>query len=859
MQFSPIQREARFSSWPWAVVFFAAAIGLGALNYALLVPVRQATIDAEIVELRQVADLMNGSVSALLRRVEGTLDGVEQTRQMDTFGVNLDAYLQVESSSIEAISAITIRDARGRALASSSRLPNEIDDGAPAFFARLHAEGAASGAAQNGDRRPLYFSRPMRRFADATWQIWMSIAEVDASGEPLFIISAAIDTRQIADRLMPVADGYDDANALVDRNMLLVARAPWVDDRIGTSVAASPLYEALNSSTELSAAAEYQSSFNDSERLGVARWIFHRHFLVGVSRPLETVLAGWWLSVLIAVIGSLVVLPLISLMWWITVRDTAKQRASNKAMRDSERKYRLLIDGVSDYAIYMLDPEGRVANWSQGAERIKGYSAEEVLGEHISIFYTDAERRSHEAAHNLEQAKILGRYESEGWRVRKDGKRFWANTIIQAVRGENGELLGFAKIARDTTERKKILNELRFAKAKAERAAAAKSDFLANMSHEIRTPLTGILGYSRLALEHGHMSKTVRSYIERVFDASSALRVIIDDILDFSKLEAGELRFEETPFRVRDFVESCVSIVRLMAEDKGLKLVSKIDDDVPAWVTGDPSRLRQVLLNLLNNAIKFTPQGRVEVKLSCVSTTGKDARLRLAVVDTGIGIADADQRKLFIRFSQADSSIARKHGGTGLGLAISKRIIEAMGGEIGLDSKPGVGSTFWFAVTLPLADAPAVKDDKAGAGAKRRLDILVTDDLEMNRELVKLLLEYAGHRVSLARDGAQAIELAKANHYDLILMDIQMPGVDGIEAAQRIRKLPPGHGDMPIVALTADVAPGRLARYEQAGFTEHITKPIDTDALLRFMDRFAMRLEEEGRTAHSDVDDHVSV
>ena len=825
------RKRAWFASWPWAVVFFAAVVGLGALNYYLLVPVKQATIDAQIVQLRHIAQITEASVTTLLGHVKGVLREIREYQENEALAEELDEYLRVEGESTEAIKGMVVRDGAGRVTKSSMPGVAELEDGARAFF-----------AAHRYEPDPIYFSSPIRSPVNGQWLVWMSLAKLGASGEVDLIISAALDPRYIAVQLMPTADSSDDANTLVDRSFHIVARNPWVTDTIGASVEDYPLYQNLDGTRVTSTAADYYSPFTESERLGVAKWIFNRQFVISVSRPLEAVLVGWERSVMIAGVGSFAVLLLVGLMWWITARKAAREHLVNEVLRDSERRFRLLINGVTDYAIFMLDTKGCVANWNQGAERITGYYADEIVGEPVSQFYSDADRDMQQPERDLEQTKVWGRHESEGWLLRKNGTRFWANTILQAIRGEGRELLGFAMITRDTTERKKMMNELRSAKAKAERVAAVRSDFLANMSHEIRTPLTGIMGYSRLALEYGHMSNIVRSYVERVFEASRALRGIIGDILDFSKLESGEISLDAVPFSVREFVEGCVAIVRLMAEEKGIELKAKIDDSVPKWVSGDASRLRQVLLNLLNNAIKFTPNGRVEVRLDCVSISDQDANLRVLVIDTGIGISDEDQKKLFVRFSQADASIARKYGGTGLGLAISKRIVEAMGGEICLESKRGVGSTFSFVVTVPIAEAPEQEKRKIALRPEQWLDVLMVDDLDMNRDLVKLVLEHAGHRVTLARDGAEAIEKARGNRFDMILMDIQMPGVGGIEAARRIRKLGPGYGDLPIVALTADAMPDRVEQYMKAGFTDHLAKPIDTDRLLDFMEDWAAKI-----------------
>jgi signal transduction histidine kinase/ActR/RegA family two-component response regulator len=379
--------------------------------------------------------------------------------------------------------------------------------------------------------------------------------------------------------------------------------------------------------------------------------------------------------------------------------------------------------------------------------------------------------------------------------------------------------------------------------ARAGELARIKGDFVANMSHEIRTPLNGIIGYSGLALEDPVLAGATRRHIERVLEASNALRVIIDDILDFSKLEAGALKLNPIPFTIAELAESCLSIVEPAAVAKGLERACRIDGTVPGPVLGDGLRLRQVLLNLLNNAIKFTERGSVNLTVRC--RPGRDGRLNIlfAVTDTGIGISDEQRDRLFQRFSQADSSISRRFGGTGLGLAISKRIIETMGGRLGVESEPGRGSTFWFELDLPVATearqalAPAAQ----AAATAASLHILVTDDHEMNRDLARVILEKAGHRVDVAEDGATAVRKARETAYDLVLMDIQMPGMDGLEATRQIRASGPLAAALPIIAMTANVMPEQIARYTEAGMDAHIGKPIERKQLLERIAKWGRR------------------
>lgn len=394
---------------------------------------------------------------------------------------------------------------------------------------------------------------------------------------------------------------------------------------------------------------------------------------------------------------------------------------------------------------------------------------------------------------------------------------------------------------RDAEALAEVNRKLQKQTARAEELAQAKGDFLANMSHEIRTPLNGIIGYSGLALEDDGLAATTRGHIARVFEASNALRIIIDDILDFTKIDAGQVELHLAPFSIQAMLDSCVSIVRPAATVKGLDLRYDAADDIPGWLVGDAMRLRQIILNLLNNAIKFTSNGFVEVNAERAQSPEDGATVRFSVRDTGIGIAPEAQRKLFRRFTQADGSISRRFGGTGLGLAISKHLIEGMGGKLGLTSASGQGSTFWFAVTLPVAPADVLEPEPYEPAGSRPLRILLVDDLEMNRELVRIILERAGHNVDLASEGAAAVRMAREVAYDLILMDVQMPGMDGIEATRQIRENRDGFGSVPIIAMTANVMADQIARYTAASMDACIGKPIDKKALLAAVARWGGR------------------
>jgi PAS domain S-box-containing protein len=520
------------------------------------------------------------------------------------------------------------------------------------------------------------------------------------------------------------------------------------------------------------------------------------------------------------------------------IRDVSARKKS-EALLEVERSFRLLVDGVSDYAIVMLSIDGLVSNWNQGAKRLIGYDFDATVGKHYRMFNTPEDNENGVPELGLAVASERGTYHAELWLVRADGSRFLAAVVITAVRNADGHLIGFAKVARDITQANAIKHELNVAKESAERAVVAKAEFLANMSHEIRTPLNGIIGYADLALEDTKLSEETRRHIATVFEASNALRVIINDILDISKIEARGVELQPSSFRSRDLVENSIAIVRPLADEKGLELLSHIDENVPDFLVGDGPRLRQVLINLMNNAVKFSAVGKVELRLRCISRSTTDALLRFEVIDTGIGISDANQQKLFKRFNQADSSTSRQYGGTGLGLAISQSIVEAMNGKIVVESRMGVGSTFQFTVSLPIAvEGRPSGDERHAEGDRRRLRILAADDVEMNRDLCKAILTRAGHRVTLAVDGPSAVRLASDEAFDVILMDVQMPGMDGLEVTRQIRMLPYPKCNVPIIALSANVMPSQIVRYKAAGMDDHVGKPIVKSELLASLSKW---------------------
>ncbi|HZZ34246.1 MAG TPA: ATP-binding protein, partial [Caulobacteraceae bacterium] len=351
----------------------------------------------------------------------------------------------------------------------------------------------------------------------------------------------------------------------------------------------------------------------------------------------------------------------------------------------------------------------------------------------------------------------------------------------------------------------------------------------ANMSHEIRTPLTGIIGFAGLLEEVPDLPERALTCANRITTASQTLLSVVNDILDFSKIEAGQIELDPHPFELAAFIAETVQLVQAQARAKGVEIRCEQHEPIPPVVEADSSRLRQILLNLITNAIKFTDQGSVSVGVSYFG----GGTVRVAVTDTGVGISPDRMDRLFQRFSQADGSINRQFGGTGLGLAICKSLAEQMGGSIGVESAEGKGSTFWFTIAAPPAElaAPAEADGDINYGV-RPARILVVDDVAVNRELVFALLSVFGHDLAEAPGGAEAVEVAMKAPFDLILMDLQMPGMDGLAATRAIRQTSDLNRHTPIVALTANVMPIHLKDCREAGMNDHIGKPIVPAELL---------------------------
>jgi len=521
---------------------------------------------------------------------------------------------------------------------------------------------------------------------------------------------------------------------------------------------------------------------------------------------------------------------------WI-IRDVTARQAAEAVRLRLERAI-----GSTAEAIIVTDRGGHIQSVNPAFTAVTGYREDEALGRRPRILKSGTVP----AAVYRDMWDTITRGEVWQGNVqnrRKDGRLYHAALTISPIVGDGGECQGYVGVQRDVTGEleataalERMNADLARARDAAEAASRAKSQFLANMSHEIRTPLNAIIGLNRLLLD-ADLDEDQRELVAKTHRSGEALLAIVDDILDFSKIEAGKVELEPVDFELEEVVNQAVDLVSGSIQEKGLEIAKRIDGSVPTRVRGDAGRLRQVLVNLLGNAAKFTTEGEVELRVTRESAEGPSPlSVRFAVRDTGIGVSPGSRPRLFQAFSQADSTTTRRYGGTGLGLAISRELVELMGGVLDFTSQPGRGSTFWFTVPFeparPESSSRPPAEARGAVGAVRSgLPVLVVEDHALNREVVIRMLERLGYAAEVAVNGREAVELVQRRSLHAILMDCHMPEMDGYTAAREIRRLESNGRRIPIIALTANAVAGDRAEALAAGMDEHLVKPVTLEAL----------------------------
>jgi PAS domain S-box-containing protein len=519
----------------------------------------------------------------------------------------------------------------------------------------------------------------------------------------------------------------------------------------------------------------------------------------------------------------------------------AEKKKLDQRLRDQQFYTRSLIESNID-ALMTTDPGGIITDVNKQMEALTGCTRDELIGAPFKSYFTDPERAEAGIKLVLSQKKVTD-YELTA--CARDGNKTVVSYNATTFYDRDRTLQGVFAAARDVTERKRVELELKQARAVAESASRTKSDFLASMSHEIRTPMNAIIGIADL-LAKTPLSPEQNKYVQIFRRAGDNLLHLIDDILDLSKVESLQLELERTGFSLNDLLEKVTEMVAVRAHEKGLALVCNIAPKVPTDLVGDPTRLRQVLLNLLGNAIKFTESGEVALRVAPDAGSSVPGALRFTISDTGIGIAGEKLGAVFERFTQADSSTTRRYGGSGLGLTISKRLVELMGGRIWVESQVGKGSVFSFAVPLEIRARTrrrtAVPVGTGPEPALPALHILLVEDSPDNRTITVAYLKDTPYRVDIAENGAIACEKFTAGHYDLVLMDRQMPVMDGLTATRAIREWEQANrrSPTPIVALTAAALKGDQEQCMAAGCTAYLTKPIKQEVLLQAIKELAL-------------------
>ncbi|EPN61528.1 sensory box histidine kinase/response regulator, partial [Pseudomonas syringae pv. actinidiae ICMP 19079] len=509
-----------------------------------------------------------------------------------------------------------------------------------------------------------------------------------------------------------------------------------------------------------------------------------------------------------------------------------------RALRDNEERLRLIIEGVKDYGIFALDRNGYVTTWNAGAERIKGYTEQEIIGQHFSVFYLPQECPQHPDM-ALHEATVNGRYTEESWRRRKDGSRFWASVVITAQYDSNDELRGFSKITRDISDRRVAEIALGTAREEAERASRAKSEFLSRMSHELRTPLNSILGFAQLLDMDSPASQ--RPQVGHILRAGQHLLKLINEVLDIARIEAGHVSLSLEPVSLSSVLKETLVLVSPMAADGNIELeeLPHLPDEL--GVIADRQRLVQVLLNLLSNAIKYNrPDGQVRIEVDRSAE-----RVTVSVVDTGYGIAPERLGQLFKPFERLDANPSVE--GTGLGLALSKSMLEMMNGTLSVQTTQNEGCRFTLALPFVAVHAPTVATPRpadavpmprpAARPAYHGKLLCIEDNLSSMALIETLLQRRPGIQLLSSMQGQLGLDLARQHAPQLILLDLNLPDIKGLEVLQRLRRLP-ATANTPVLMITADASANAQRELKEAGATAILIKPIQVPVFLALLDQY---------------------
>jgi PAS domain S-box-containing protein len=721
-------------------------------------------------------------------------------------------------------------------------------------------------ALAQGDTRQPYISAPVRNRGTGTWTIYVARRVDGPNGAFLGLVLGGMRSKYLADLYDGLSLDADSAIVVMRQDGVLLMRRPNVEGQIGRNLGGGLVFKALAQGGGRAGFAEDRSMVDGVLRIGSARALPEFPVIVAITRSKDAVLRAWWTEArgvmaggILLAVGVAVVIPLL-------FRRERRSETNAAALADSEASKRAIFESAI-HGILTLDEHGLLLEFNPAAERMFGRRREDVLGRVMVDLLVPARQRRH-------HVRAL-----RAWIERRDPTMFNRVLRTEAMHA-NGtvfpievaispiEFAGHARFvahvrdisARLETERQLLQREEQAiaARAEAEASGRAKSDFLATMSHEIRTPLNGVIGCAGLLLDT-KLDETQNDYAHAIKGSADHLLRLLCDILDFSKLDAGKMVLEETPFDLRQAISSAVGILAARADAKGLSLEVAVGPDLPSRLLGDASRVRQIILNIVGNALKFTDTGGVWIRTYNISEDADRVCLGIDVRDTGIGISAAARAELFKEFSQVKGPGANRHGGTGLGLVISQRLAISMGGGIEIESEPGVGSVFKIRLLLrrDLGVEPATAAATAAHSVSeiaefavahfgRPLRVLLAEDNRTNQFVGVAMLKRMGCQVDVAANGFEATEILGARGYDIVLMDMRMPEMNGLEATRVVRATDGPNQLVPIVAVTANAFSQDRRDCLDAGMSGFLAKPMTRDGLAE-----AILAALKGRTRHA--------